>query len=167
MENANNLYTIYKDSNVVEVRVKKDLFSKKALIAASYILMGKSYVMFDDNEKFYLIFLKPKENYDLEKLAWEFYTKLVEQEALFTHQQQTENIREMIINQALSNYIEPEEIKMKEEAVVQQERIRDEVNKAMYAFRVGNERPLEELFVEDPLGIAKPWEEKYGKGNSK
>jgi len=167
MENTNNLYTIYKDSNVVEVRVKKDLFSKKAVIAASYILMGKSYVMFDDSEKFYLIFLKPKENYDLEKLAWEFYTKLIEQEALFVHQQQTENIREMIINQALSNYVEPEEIKMEEEAVAQQEQIRDEVNKAMYSFRVGNERPLEELFVEDPLGIAKPWEEKYGKGNSK
>jgi len=167
MENTNNLYTIYKDSNVVEVRVKKDLFSKKAVIAASYILMGKSYVMFDDNEKFYLIFLKPKENYDLEKLAWEFYTKLIEQEALFAHQQQTENIREMIINQALSNYIEPEEIKMEEEAVVQQEQIKNEVNKAMYSFRVGNERPLEELFVEDPLGIAKPWEEKYGKSNSK
>jgi len=167
MENLNSLYIIHKDSNVVEIKVKKDLFSKKAVIAASYILMEKSYVMFDDEEKFYLIFLKPKENYDLERLAWEFYTKLVEQEALFAHQQQTESIREKIIEQALSNYVEPEEVKMEEEAAAQQEEIKEEVNKAMYSFRIGEERPIEELFVEDPLGIAKPWEEKYGKSNSK
>jgi len=167
MENTGNLYTIHEDSKVVEVRIKKDLFSKKAVIAASYILMEKSYVMFDDDEKFYLIFLKPKENYELEKLAWEFYTKLVEQEALFTHQQETEKIREEIIDQALSNYVEPEEVEMEEEAANQQEQIKEDVDKAMYTFRVGDERPVEELFVEDPLGIAKPWEEKYGKNNSK
>jgi len=167
MESLNNLYIIHHDSNVVEVKVKKELFSKKSIIAASYILMEKSYVMFDDDEKSYLIFLKPKENYDLEKLAWEFYTKLVEQEALFMHQEQTEKIREEIIDQALSNYIEPEEVEMEEEAASQEGQIKEEVDKAMYSFRVGEERPIEELFVEDPLGIAKPWEEKYGKSNSK
>ena len=166
MEEYQKLYKIYEDSNVVEVRLNKDLFSKKAVIASSYMLMEKAYIMFDEEDKYYLVLLKPKEDYSLEKLAWEYYTKVIEEEALLAHQQETEKIREEIINQALNNYVEPEDLQMEEEAANQMEEIKEEVDKAMHSFRSGDERPLEELFVEDPLGIAKPWEEKYGKKNS-
>lgn len=161
-------YKIYENEKVLEIFVNKNLFSKKAVIITSYNFLDKNYIMFDESDEKYIIILKPKtESVDLEKLAWEFFTKIIEEEALLCTAEFTEKIREEIINKAVGNYIEKEQIEMEEQAYQQENIYREEVDKAMSSFRAGEEVPVEDLFIEDPLGIAKTWEEKYGKIDSK
>lgn len=163
-------YKIDQDG-ILEIYINKKLFSKKSLATTAYIFLEKAYIMFDNdtsNRDRIIVLIKPKDqNIDLSKLAWEFYSKLIEEEVLLRTRKETEKIREDIINAATQNYIENEEISEEERAEEMTKEIKEEVDKPMYTFRANEKPAVEDLFVNDPLGIAKRWEEKYGKNDSK
>ena len=161
-------FEIKKEENLAIVKVREDLFGRDIIVNACYAFLDRAFIVLDKEGEYLVIYLKPKFNEDLENIAFEFYSQVISEYSISKISKENEKIREMIIEQALSNYVEEEQLEMEEEAYRQQEEIREEVDKAMTAFRSGEEsvENVEDLFVEDPLGIAKPWEEKYGKGNT-
>ncbi len=167
-----NNIVIDQQNGLLEIKINKELFPQDVVINACYEFLEKAYIVVDKEGSYYKVIIKPKDNKDLEKLAFEFYSQLLSEYALEKQMERTEQIRQLIIEQALSNYVELEQLEMEEQAYREQEEIYEEIDNAMHKFRneenVGEVSPdVEELFVKDPLGIATPWEFKYGKSENK
>lgn len=141
---AGNL-KINKKENKVLVSINPKIYSLDVVYSASYVFLDKNYVFLDgDPEKMITVELKPKERYNLEKLGGEFNNELLKYADYKKRSIETKQVREMIIQRALFTN-DPSII---EEADPEKEIDADEE-------------------VEDPEGIAIPWEEKYGKKSNK
>lgn len=124
--------------------IDEKLYPKEAVYGAAYVFIDKAYIFLDKKEKEKIeitLKLKPDNKEDLEKLEGEFMNELLNYTLRLSVSKNNKNIREMIVGQALV---------------------------AAGGEKLVNEKEFE--YVDDPLGIAVPWEEKYGnkkKVNSK
>jgi len=123
---------IDKESNSCIISVNPKMYSLDVIYSAAYVFLDKAYVLVDgDPNEEVIVELKPKEEYDLEKLGREFNNELINYANYKDFSIKNKNIREIIIQRAL----------------------------------LTNDSSLveESKRIEDPLGIAIPWQEKYGK----
>ena len=139
-----------------EFVVKQSLFDKHVLLRVAYSFIDDYYVYLDaksDDE--WIIKLKLKNNSpvkNLEKLEGEFRNALVNEtfrEALLT---KTQAVKEMIVARALYGADNTQRANdMPDSNTVMQNKDFSYIEEEM------------DDYLEDPLGIAVPWEEKYKK----
>lgn len=139
--NSDN-FSIDRESNSVTVSVKTSIFPLDVIYSASYVFLDRAYIILDGNpNRLVNIRLVPKNNNDPKELAMEFNNELL---SYSVHKKQSEKnapIREAIIQRALltaefASKAPPQDIPDFEESDAD--------------------------FIEDPEGIAIPWEEKFG-----
>ncbi len=128
--------------NTLEFSVNTKIYSLTAVYQAAYLFLGKVYIFLDgDPDKKIIVIMKGKtEDVNLEEIAGEFYNELLNQVLREKISLTNAKIREYIVSQALYNAV-PNEV--------------DELLKEVE----------EEDWQEDPLGIAKTWEEQQEEGN--
>lgn len=132
-----------KNKGGVILSLNPKIYPLKAVYGTCYVFLDRAYVFLDgDPEKEIKVTMKAKEGFtkkQLEEIVGEFSNELLN--CTLRNQIAKENlkIREYIIGQALASTIAPPEDKPLELAEISES---------------------EADFMEDPLGIAVPWEEK-------
>ena len=134
-------FKIEKNRAIIDLSVR--LYPLDAVYGACYVFLDRCYIYLDEKEpKKVQVNLKPrdkKNKAELEALAGEFLNQLLHQALRLRIARQTSQVREMVVGRAL-----------------------------LSAEPMGLAGEYDELFdsadyLDDPLGIAVPWEEKYGK----
>ena len=142
---------IKNDTLVLKINTK--IYSLEALYKTCYVFIDKAYLFLDgDPRREIEVIIKGKKKLkraELEKIAGEFTNELLNNSLRMTLSKKTAKIREQIVEQALFSAI-PMQENQEEEACVE-------------GIIEGTENSAEN----DPLGIAVPWEEKYGKKTPK
>lgn len=128
--------------NLTVVRIDEQVFPREVVVSAAYMFLDRCYVRLEQApRRNVLVQLKGKKKLSkslLTNLADEFENELLHQ--LIRHQvaEKTNQLREVIVGRALFSAEPAEETGEQPEAG-------------------------EDLdYLDDPLGIAVPWEEKYG-----
>ena len=122
--------------NLVAVNVNPSIYPLDVIYSAAYVLMDRAYVLIDgDPYKRVTVELRPKnKGTDLEKLGRSFNNELLNYCMYKTQVEKNSEIRRAIIQRAL----------------VTNEFAGDDIDDP-------------EGYVDDPEGIAIPWEEKHGR----
>ncbi len=114
----------------------------EAVYGAAYVFIDQAYLFLESNDgKKIKVFLKGKKKLNsnkLKELEGEFLNELLNSTVRIKLAKNNKKIREYVISQALLSAIGEEE--------VSQDSDKEEIK-----------------YEDDPLGIAVPWEEKYGK----
>jgi His-Xaa-Ser system protein HxsD len=128
-----------------KVSVNPKIHNLDVVYSAAYVFLDKAYILLDgDPEKEIIVTLKPKEGNDAEKLGLEFSNELLNYSHYKSKTKDLGAIRQAILQRALLIYETPKEIKPEE-----------------------TDKDLDGDFLDDPEGIAVPWEEKYGNKKTK
>ncbi|MBO06189.1 MAG: hypothetical protein QF917_00235 [Candidatus Woesearchaeota archaeon] len=127
----------------VLLNINPELYNLETIYSAAYVFLDKAFIILDgDPKKEVIVKLKPKKSRDLEKLGHDFFNELINYADYQKRAEKTKKIRETIMQRAL----------------ITNENIgQDEVSNDLL-----NELEDDDL-LDDPEGIAIPWEEKYGK----
>ncbi len=129
----------------VLLSINPKIYPLEAIYSAAYVFLDKAYILLDgDPESEVIVELKPKkstENSDLESLGREFNNELLSYADYLKRAERTGKIREIIMQRALLTNTEEDEGILKDIDMD------------------------DESYLDDPEGIAIPWEEKYGKKN--
>ena len=137
-QDKNYNWQIDQKNKSITFTINTKIYSLKAIYNAAYQFIDQVYIFLDgDPAKEIIVRIKPKKdkgNIDLKALGGEFYNELLNQLLREKISQTNAKIREYIVSQALYNAV-PNEV--------------DELLKEVE----------EEDWQEDPLGIAKTWEE--------
>jgi len=125
------------EKNQLIISLNPKIYPLEAVYGASYVFIDRAYLFLDgDPKKEIKIYIKGKKKMtpkELKDLAGEFNNELLNYTLRENVSKNTKKIREYIVERALFSALRSEE---------------DED---------------EESIENDPLGIAVPWEEKYGK----
>lgn len=141
---------VKEDSAILRVNPKS--YPLEAIYSASYVFLDKAYILLDgDPKKEIIVTLKAKGKEDLKKLGGEFFNELINYADYQRRAKETKKIREILLQRALIT---------NDPSVLQNN---GEFDKAMK--KSGDDDDLD--YLEDPEGIAIPWEEKYGKNAKK
>ncbi len=143
--------------NRIEVAVDEKVFPRQVSIAAAYRFLDRCYIRLESGARNRLkVSLKGKHKTSrakLDALAHEFENELLHQ--LMRHQvsEQTTGLREVLVGRALLS-ADPDQAAL------------DSPAPAGDAQPPGGqaEEDADLDYLDDPLGIAVPWEEKYGDG---
>jgi len=138
------------ENNSIILNINPKIYPLEIVYSAAYVFLDKSYILLDgDPEKEISIRLKPKEGQDLEKLGNEFLNELINYADYKKRAEDTKTIRETLLQRALITN-DPAAIQNPTEQD-------DEFDDIM------GELDEDDNYLDDPEGIAIPWEEKYGK----
>ncbi|KKP27973.1 MAG: hypothetical protein UR15_C0033G0005 [Parcubacteria group bacterium GW2011_GWA2_31_28] len=136
------------DGSVI-LKVNPKLYPLEVIYSAAYVFLDRAYVLLDgDPKKEVIVKLMPKEKHDLKKLGGEFFNELINYADYNKRAKETKNIREMLLQRALIT---------NDPSVLQEGD--GELDKIMGELDDNEDSD----YLEDPEGIAIPWEEKYGK----
>jgi len=131
---------INKEENCVSVNINPKIYPLDVIYNAAYVFIDKAYVLIDgDPNEGVLVELKPKKEFSLEVLGREFNNELLNYSVYKTQSDKTKDIRTAIIQRAL-------------------------ITNDPSVIGGCQKKDSEEYdYLEDPEGIAIPWEEKYCK----
>jgi len=119
--------------------IKEELYSRAAILKAAYVFSDQAYIYLDvpSNGEISIRFRAKKTDDNLEKIEGEFMNELLQYVLRLQIAKDNQKIREQIVEQALFASLGKEE-------------------------RILNNQDEKFEFEDDPLGIAIPWEDKYG-----
>ena len=127
-----------KRKNQLLIYLDPKIYPLEAIYGACYVFVDRAYLFLDGDPKEKVkVFIKGRKRMtknELEKLKGEFENELLNYSFRISLAKYTKDIRDMIVERALFSALSHEK-----------------------------EAQKEDVFEEDPLGIAVPWEEKYGK----
>jgi His-Xaa-Ser system protein HxsD len=133
---------IDENEKICSVKVSTKVYDVDVIYSAAYVLIDKAYVLLDgDPKKEIIVILKPKKEYNLEKIGLEFCNELVNYAEYKKQGEKTKKIRESIIQRSL---------------ITNDPSLLDEDS-------LFNDEEDLEKYLDDPEGIAIPWEEKNTK----
>jgi His-Xaa-Ser system protein HxsD len=137
-------------------KIDPKIYPLEVVKAAAYAFVNRAYVDIGGNAKRkILVTLTDKENSgrkELERIAGDFKNELLNYALRRDISQNNREIREYIVSRALFSSVTPPE---KEFEIIK--------NKAREAGKKGRRAKVKKGdFIDDPLGIAVPWEEKFG-----
>ncbi len=137
-------FEIHKSENCIIVSINPKIYPLDVIYSAAYVFLDRAYVLIDgDPEEEIIIELKSKTGKEnLETLGREFNNELLNYAVYKVQVEKNAAIRQMIIQRALLT------------------------NDSSLKISTGQESG-KESYLEDPEGIAIPWEEKHGKKNKK
>lgn len=132
--------------NLVLVSVNPKIYPLDVVYSAAYVFLDRAYILLDgDPRKSITVELKPKEKYNLEKLGMEFNNELLNYAQYKKQAELNKEIRQILLQRALLT---------NDASSLQKSDSNEE-----------EDLSLDDLDddLEDPEGIAIPWEKKYGK----
>lgn len=125
-----------------EIKFTIDLkvYPLEAVYGASYVFIDRAYIFLESlkNSKVEVRFKAKEENQEIEKIKNEFFNELLNYALRLKISKHNHKLREFVVSQALFASLG------KEKGILEDKKEKFE-------------------FEDDPLGIAVPWEEKYGK----
>jgi len=128
-----------KENNQIKFRVNLQNYPMEAIYGAAYVFLSKAYLFLDNKSPEKIeVFLKGKKKFNkkqLEELKGEFLNELLNYTVRINLSKNNKKIREYIISQALYSAFGDDKVNKEDEI----------------------------KYEDDPLGIAIPWEDKYGK----
>ena len=95
-------YTI--TDGIAELIINKNIYDKEVLMQTSYVMIEKSYILVDEDEKNYIIMIKPKKKIkdsEVEEMVFEFMDELIESASYIDQLKRTSSIRQIILEKAL------------------------------------------------------------------
>ncbi len=123
--------------DLVILSINPKVYPLDVIYSAAYVFLDRAYILLDgDPEKEILVELKPKNEEDLEKLGRDFNNELVSYADYKKRSENTKKIREILLQRALIT---------NDPSIIEDSNVEED-----------------EDYLEDPEGIAIPWEEKYG-----
>lgn len=140
--------------------VHKTLYPNEVLYGTAFAFLDRCYVHLDVEDADRIrVELTPRPGSALTaaELAGEFKNELVNQALRFKLAKQTEKVRTMIVGRAIGEAIPDEAPASQSPRAPQVPDLPPEVARLLAEEDDGLD------FLDDPLGIAVPWEEKYGK----
>jgi len=143
------------------VSINPKVFPLEVVYAACYVLLDKAYFILDGNpEKEIKVIIRAKnpkiKKGELEKIALQLHDELINYATYAVQAARNQAVREAIIKRALATNLAEEEYC----AECEEETLKEKAKEI--------EMPDEEdLFIEDPEGIAKPWTPEKAKGLKK
>ena len=149
---------IKKSEGKIIVKINPGIYPLDVVYSAAYVFLDRAYVLIDgDAKKEIIVELKPKAGKSIDNLGNEFNNELLNYANYKKFSEKNKDIRTMIVQRAIvtndPGLITP----------TSEDDTLDEETKKL----------LEELenedddFLDDPEGIAIPWEQKYGKKSKK
>lgn len=161
MNNFQKKIKINKKENYIEIIIDPCIYNINVIYTACYALIDKVYVhMYGDPEFEITVELKPKEKYNLKKLAMEFENELIKY--AFYQKQHNENIgvKVLMLKRILAltdlqaeTYVDNNiKKKLEKDTELIKNNLLD-----------NHDDELDDDFFDDPEGISIPWEKKYGK----
>lgn len=164
MSKTKKVETKARDGSVV-ITFHKDLYPKDVLFGTAFTFLERCYVHLDlDDKGHYVVTLRPKPDYrniGLEALAGEFQNEMVNEALRFRLARQTAQVRNEIVKRAIGQSLPPPEEKPQAKG---EPGLPLDLPPEIAKILAEEDENLD--FLEDPLGIAIPWEEKYGKGDA-
>lgn len=154
-------FEINKEENLISTSINTKIFPVDIILSAAYIFTTDNYVLIDgDTENIIYVELKPKKNgaIELESLAMEFNNELVNYTNYAIQAVKNSTMREELLKRILlTNTVDPNMASEKDEW---ENEFNDE--------DLASAEDIEEFedFIDDPDGIATPWEEKNDEKNS-
>jgi His-Xaa-Ser system protein HxsD len=148
------------------VSINPKVFPLEVVYAAAYVLLDKAYFILDGNpENDIKVIIRPKKpkagKGEIEKIALELHDELINYANFAVQAARNQGIREAIIKRALATNIGTAEAQEKEYCPECEDDLLKEKAKSI-------EMPKDEdLYVQDPEGIAKPWTPDKAKGLKK
>jgi His-Xaa-Ser system protein HxsD len=130
---------IDRQQKTVRINVNPKLYPLDVIYSAAYVFLDKAYLLLegDPNSKV-TVELRAKGMEDVEKMGREFMNELLNYVAYKKQSEKSKEIRQMIVQRALITNSSECEVVEKEEDF------------------------FSEDYLDDPEGIAIPWDEKYG-----
>jgi len=158
MGSAQSNIEVNSQENLVLSKINPKIYNMSVVLTTCYVMIDKAYIHIDgDPEKEIIVELRPKKEYDLEKMAREFEDELVKNAFYNKQHKETLSIKTLMLKRILAMPDKIAEVyvenKMKDKIDQELELINEEMS----------EEDLDDDFFDDPEGIAIPWEEKYGK----
>lgn len=147
-------------SETAVIKFHKSLYSTDALFGTAFVFLDRCYVHLDmvgDDHIEVTLALRPDSGLSLAALAGEFKNEMVNQALRFKLAKQTEKVRTMIVGRAIGEAVPAEETAGDSRTYHSVPDLPPEVAKLLSE----EEESLD--FLDDPFGIAVPWEEKYNK----
>jgi His-Xaa-Ser system protein HxsD len=134
---------VNKKDNSVTVFVNTSIYPLDVIYSASYVFLDRAYVLIDgDPKKAVTVKLLPKEKQDPEKMGMEFNNELLNYSLYKKQSEKNAAIREAMLQRAL---------------------LTAEFAPEAPSVEIPEFEEADADFLEDPEGIAIPWEEKFGK----
>lgn len=147
-DNPENIIDVNEKEGCIVLHLNPNLYSLDVIYSAAYVFLDKAYVLLDgDPKKEVLVSLRPKEKNDIKSLkdiANNFTNELINYSFYKKQAEKNIKLREAILQRVL--FINDVQNKDQSQSI-ECETLKD-ISK--------------EDFLEDPEGIAIPWDEKYG-----
>jgi His-Xaa-Ser system protein HxsD len=141
---------IHPEEKYVIVSVNPKIYPMDVVYSASYVFLDKAYLVLDgDPEEEIIVEIRSKKkDQDLEILGREFNNELLNYAIFKNQSKNSQNIKEAIVERAMeTNRESNDEIEFDEDKETEEDMEFDD----------------DLSYIDDPLGIAKPWEETHGK----
>jgi len=143
-----------REESALKITVNSRIYPLEAVMAASYTFLDRAYVLLDKDKNDVIVQLWPKEGQKARATEGDFYNELLNEALRQKIAKQNQQVREMVINRALfaaTNTNVEEEVL--DRALDSLDNL-DDLNLDLDSDNLD--------FLDDPLGIAVPWEEKFG-----
>lgn len=82
--------------------VLKTMFRPEVVLKAAYQFLDRCYIHFGEDEKYWLVYLQPKENPSVENFQALFENELLLQAVRYVIYQQTKSLREILLARAMA-----------------------------------------------------------------
>lgn len=141
-----------KNCGTFKVRINPKIYTLDVVYSTAYVFLDDFYVIIDgDPEKEILVSLKPKNDSKIKKdVIGDFNNQLVSYAFYKKQTEKNSDIRKMIMQRALATSEAPKDTESAEDTSVS-------------SGQVGEFKASDASFIEDPEGIAIPWEKKFKK----
>lgn len=142
------------DEQALTLTLNARVYPIEAVMSAAYTFLDRAYVLLDKDSSATIVRIWPKEGQATRPTEGEFLNELLNEALRLKITKQNQQVREMVINRAL---FAATSTNVEEEVLDQALDSLDDLDDLDLDLDGDN---LD--FLDDPLGIAVPWEEKYG-----
>lgn len=103
MENITSNIEINKEENSILLNINPEIYNLSVVYTTCYSFLDKAYILIDGDPKFELLVeLKPKKEYDLEKLGREFNNELIKYGFYHNQHLKTVGIKTLMLQRILA-----------------------------------------------------------------
>lgn len=146
----------FKETSGITINAK--VYPLEVIESAAYVFIDKAYIILDgDPQNDVIVTIIPKKGHEKENLELEFHNELINYANYKNFADKNRELRIAILQRALVTN-NPSLVGVKDK----DEELDEETKKLLKELE-----DEEDDFLDDPEGIAIPWEEKYGKKNKK
>lgn len=147
-----SLCNLEEEGGFTLLKINPEIYPIDVIFSAAYVLLDQAYIIFDgDRHKEIIVKIKPKGDQDAQTLCLEFYNEMINYKEYEINFNKNKDVRDIILHRALLT----NDSSLGNNEDDELEDIFSELDDS------------DDDFLDDPEGIAIPWEEKYNKSDIK